>query len=576
MISPFCFKLSRAALLSCLLLSGLGASLHAQNNDSTDTAPGGNPTPAPVSITAPIKLPPLDPAATSLLKNGDFETPSVEDSSFPEGWGKADGITWEIAGDKHFLRLVQKEPGKMLMAYREVAIPADAKALEVTIRYRTADIKTGTNNWFDARTIFHFLDVQRQQVKGDPGAMIFSTKAGSWSTVTSKFVVPEGATILQMMPALFQVAAGTLDLSEIRITALTASEADAMNAAAEAAAQKKADETATIAKDLTLPAITTEIKVSGNKLVTADGKEVWLQGLNVCSLEWTSTGNNVLWSMEVAINDWKANCIRLPVNNDYWFGRGKDQVPGEASQTAYRELVDKAVKLAAAKGAYLVLNLHRFQAPDAGTIAFWKDAAARYKNNPAVLFDIFNEPFGTTWEVWRNGGEVKKEGKDAGTFQSVGMQAVVDAVRSTGANNIIIAGGLDWAYDDSGILNGFALEDKTGYGIMYSVHVYNWKTDWQGKFMALADKYPLFLGECGADEKKMGFIPLAAQEDPYTWVPDLLGLVQKHHLNWTGWSFHTSATPNMLADWNYTPTAYWGAFAKEALHGKPYEMKKMR
>jgi hypothetical protein len=32
----------------------------------------------------------------------------------------------------------------------------------------------------------------------------------------------------------------------------------------------------------------------------------------------------------------------------------------------------------------------------------------------------------------------------------------------------------------------------------------------------------------------------------------------------------------MLLDWNYTPTPFWGQFAKDALNGKPFEMKKMR
>jgi hypothetical protein len=32
----------------------------------------------------------------------------------------------------------------------------------------------------------------------------------------------------------------------------------------------------------------------------------------------------------------------------------------------------------------------------------------------------------------------------------------------------------------------------------------------------------------------------------------------------------------MLMDWDYTPTPYWGVFVKEALSGKPFELKKLR
>ena len=42
----------------------------------------------------------------------------------------------------------------------------------------------------------------------------------------------------------------------------------------------------------------------------------------------------------------------------------------------------------------------------------------------------------------------------------------------------------------------------------------------------------------------MTFIPAAAQEDPYTWVTDMLGFIQKHKLHWTGFWFRPAATPS--------------------------------
>ncbi len=107
----------------------------------------------------------------------------------------------------------------------------------------------------------------------------------------------------------------------------------------------------------------------------------------------------------------------------------------------------------------------------------------------------------------------------------------------------MIAGGLDWGYDLSGILDGHALDDRGGNGIVYSSHVYPWKKDWQEKFLALAEKYPLFIGELGAEPKPMPFERPENHEDPFAWSPDMLGLIQKHRLHWTGWCFHPLATP---------------------------------
>ncbi len=71
---------------------------------------------------------------------------------------------------------------------------------------------------------------------------------------------------------------------------------------------------------------------------------------------------------------------------------------------------------------------------------------------------------------------------------------------------------------------------------MYATHVYSWKTGWH-KFLEVAQKHPILVGECRA-RSKAAFVPADRQEDQTTWAPDLLGLIQKHRLNWTAWSFH--------------------------------------
>ena len=90
------------------------------------------------------------------------------------------------------------------------------------------------------------------------------------------------------------------------------------------------------------------------------------------------------------------------------------------------------------------------------------------------------------------------------------------------------------------------------------------------KVLLVADKHPNFVGEVGADIKKMTFIPAEAQEDAATWVPEMLGLIQKHKLHWTGFSFHPKASPVMINGWDYAPTPVWGQPAQDALSGKQF------
>ena len=525
---------------------------------------------------------PLRAQDRELLKNSNLETDANADH-WPDNWSRVKtGGAWLDEGGNHFLRLTSTAPGEMVMLYAEITIPPGTSALEISWRWRLTNIKPGKQPWFDARFMMEFMDADRAKIGTSPNPPYGKGTTKGWVEKKTSFLVPAGATAFKIMPSLFQPESGTMDLDDISIKPTDAApiEAAAKLRAEEIAFRYVAPETDNRAK------WPQEIHVQGNRLVDPSGKEVWLQGLNAGGLETLPQDMQVLKSTVVGIDDWKANAVRLPVKEEFWFGRNPLQ---KDNGQAYREKIDQIITLTANRGAYLSLDLHRFRAPKAEHVEFWKDAAARYKNHPAVLFDLFNEPHGISWQVWRDGGFVgEKKGTDESAFlteeekkknqgfESVGMQALIDAVRSTGAKNIVIAGGIGWSGDLSGVTEGYELSEKSGNGIMYSWHQYNWHKGWEKTVLQAAAKYPIFVGEVGADTNKMDFIPQEIQESPYTWVPDMLGFIQKHRLNWAAWCFHPKATPVMISDWKYTPTPFWGVFAKEALSGKQFEMKNMR
>lgn len=309
-----------------------------------------------------------------------------------------------------------------------------------------------------------------------------------------------------------------------------------------------------------------ELHVDGNRFKSASGAVVWLQGLSIDSLQWSSEGENILESIPVAIERWNANVVRLPVTETFWLGRERGQEDGGA---AYRIRVDRAIDAAAWRGAYVILDLHRFRAPAAVHVEFWKDAAARYRNHPAVLFELFNEPHGVSWEVWRNGGP-----DSTGDRRVVGLQTLLDTVRSSGARNVVLVGGLDWAYDLTGILRGSALEDRAGNGVAYTAHLYPWKRDWQGKVLLAARTVPVMLTEVGCQREPMPW--QRTTEDPATWAPDVLGLIQRDRLSWTAFSFHPRCAPRIISDWRFTPTPDWGAAVKDALAGRSFGLSRLR
>lgn len=512
----------------------------------------------------------------SLIPNGDMQADSNGDGK-PDYWG---GGNFKTENGNRFLRIHSDKPDEMFMYYREIDLPAGVEALELSLDMRTTNLKAGAEAWFDARIMMKFKDMNGKEVKPGPKAIYTRRSSDSWVNKTSQFLVPEGAVKLEFMPSLFKVRSGTLDLDNITLKPIDPQIlVDKQKAAAAQKAKMHMD-----AEKPNKANWPSELKVVGNRLHDTNGNEVWLQGANIASLEWSAHGENVMKSAQVLLEGWKANVIRLPVKEEYWFN--------EKNGSDYRELVDNVITYAANRGAYVVLDLHRYRAATADHAKFWRDAGTRYKNHPAVLFDLLNEPHSTSWEIWRNGGfvEQKRKGSDEDNFlteaerkhnkqgfEAIGMQALLDAVREVGANNIVVVGGLDWAYDLTGILNGYALDEHAdGNGIMYSTHVYPWKKGWQKKFLDVAEKYPILVGEVGADAKKMDWMDHKLQEDAETWVPDMLGVIQKYRLNWTAWCFHPKASPRMLLDWDYTPTPVWGVPAKEAFSGKQFELKKLR
>jgi len=330
-----------------------------------------------------------------------------------------------------------------------------------------------------------------------------------------------------------------------------------------------------------------ELKVKGNQILNSEDKPVTLRGVNVASLEWTSDGDgHALDTVKVAIDDWKVNVIRLPLSQDRWFGKAPEQ--NDVCEP-YRALIKQIVDYCSSKNCYIILDLHWSDAnqwgenigqqpmPDRNSVTFWKDFAAVYANNPAVLFDLYNEPFGTNWDIWLNGGIVTSRAGRGGqkpiTYEAVGMQMLLDTVRATGAKNVIVAGGLDYAYDFNGILDGRQLKDPNGNGVIYANHVYDNKGDsvftWIAKMEQASAKLPIIIGEFGGsggpDRRRGWWASTPSNAIGDDWLFHIMQAIQDHNWSYTAWDLHPAAGPTLIADWNYMPTPDFGVYVKKLL-----------
>ncbi|MGZ3383081.1 MAG: glycoside hydrolase family 5 protein, partial [Isosphaeraceae bacterium] len=277
------------------------------------------------------------------------------------------------------------------------------------------------------------------------------------------------------------------------------------------------------------------VAVAGGGLVsTLDGSKVQLRGVNISGLEYVAIGaqgwaNGNPWGGQTgdptpnwqAIRAWKANAVRLPLNEASWLGykcvdRHGNRINPDPWGN-YQSTVKKAVADAVASGLYVIIDLHwtaphdlcpvsQDQLPDADhSVDFWRSVADTFKDNPAVIFDLFNEPYAPGaggWQVLRDGATQSTFSADSGkyvqslTWQSVGMQTLINTVRATGATNIVMVGGLRGASDLSGWL-AYRPSDPLKQ-LAASWHAYEGTASQSSAAAAvLAAGVPVIIGETG-------------------------------------------------------------------------------
>jgi endoglucanase len=301
--------------------------------------------------------------------------------------------------------------------------------------------------------------------------------------------------------------------------------------------------------------------VNGNTICTADGHPHLFHGVDRPSMEWTSTGDNLSAADFELMASWKANVVRIALNQDFWLSASPYH------DDTYVARVDNVITWAEQAGMDVILDLHWSDAgvlgscnpangcqqvmADENSITFWQEVATRYKNDGRVLFELYNEPHDVNWSIWRKGGE-------AGLgWRVVGMQQLHDAVRAAGAENLVIVGGLGWAYD----LRGVPANRITGHNIVYATHPYGGTSDrapgtWDASWGFLTVTDPVIAtefgnvnGDCSAD-----------------YTSKLIEYADKHNAGWTAWAWFPGGCkfPAIIADWNGTPSET-GTVVKAAL-----------
>lgn len=315
------------------------------------------------------------------------------------------------------------------------------------------------------------------------------------------------------------------------------------------------------------------LHTSGNRIYDATGRPILLSGINRYGLQSDDTSNLTADDIGHA-KQWGANFIRLALGEQLWLATSCKYDP------AYASKVDSAVSWITGHGMVALLDLHyntlvpcgpaglHTMADAPNSINFWEQVAARYKSNPLVAFDLYNEPNNIPDSVWLDGGQVTEGGV---VYNAAGMQQMYDAIRGQGASNLVFASGQRWGQ--------LFPPQLSGYNIVYAVHAYTCPTEPPpncGSYGA-SDPYdpPSAVSDWLTPSQ---YVPVVLTEfgwpgtDDGRYIGNMINYAQSHGWGWAVffWNGHTGSQWDLTTDVGpgaaYDPTPS-GMPVFSALHG---------
>jgi uncharacterized protein (TIGR03437 family) len=169
------------------------------------------------------------------------------------------------------------------------------------------------------------------------------------------------------------------------------------------------------------------LRAQSNRLVDANGAAFLLRGATLPLFDGEVPP---AVTMRIFRQRWNLNAVRLPVSIARWKREGQAYLDGVAATVALANR-ENLVAVVAAVGETAL--------PDTAAAEFWRAAAQQLRSSGGAIFSLYQEPRASGWAAW-----------------SAAMQPLVDAVRGTGATQIVAAAAADF----QGFAREFYLRDS--------------------------------------------------------------------------------------------------------------------
>jgi len=314
----------------------------------------------------------------------------------------------------------------------------------------------------------------------------------------------------------------------------------------------------------------TGLHVSGNSLLNGANQQVHLHGVNrsgteyACIQGWGIFDGPSDDASIAAIASWHSNIVHIGLNEDCILGINGvnpnyaganyvNAIVAFVNRLHAHNLYAEVSLMWAAPGSQQALDHPPILDADHAPAALQAIGNA-FKNDPNTIIGLQSEPHAIGWACWKSGGSSCSVG-----YTALGMQGALDAVRSTGATNVVTASGINWANDISQWLS-YRPTDPGGQ-LIAEAHVYGnnacaTTTCMNTEMAPVAAAVPLVFGETGEtyDASSCGS----------TNTQRLLGWADAHGVGYQAWVWNDWGNCSaLISDYLGTPANAYATWVRD-------------
>ena len=287
-----------------------------------------------------------------------------------------------------------------------------------------------------------------------------------------------------------------------------------------------------------------QLRVEGVHIVDSHGQKTAFQGVSLGWHNWWPQ----YWNpsvVEYLSRSWHITVIRaaMGVEPDGGYLDNPDK-----SEALIKIVIDAAI----ASGIYVIIDWHSHDIYLEEAEAFFSRMAQQYTSHPNIIYEIYNEPEGKSWN------EIKA--------YSI---KIIEAIRQYDSENLIIVGTPNWSQD----VDTAADDPIVGFdNIVYALHFYaaTHKAGIRKKAVYAIEKgLPLFVSEC-SPANAFGDGELDKQEFA-RWMK----LLKQHNIGFVMWGLYDKAESTAMlkhgasvnGDWSVSQLTEMGYYTRRIVGG---------